>query len=30
MYRLLLHKWSFSSKVPQKRFVKAASKEEKE
>jgi transposase len=29
VYRIL-HKWGFSSKVPQKRFVKAASKEEKE
>ena len=29
VYRIL-HKWGFSSKVPQKRFVKAPSKEEKE
>jgi transposase len=28
IYRLL-HKWGFSAKVPQKRFVRAASKEEK-
>jgi transposase len=27
--RRLLHKWGFSSKVPQKRFVRTASKEEK-
>ena len=30
VYRLLLHKWEFSSKVPRKRFVSTASKEEKE
>jgi len=29
IYRLL-HKWGFSAKVPQKRFVNTASKEEKE
>lgn len=29
VYRLL-HKWGFSSKVPQKRFVNTSSKEEKE
>jgi putative transposase len=28
IYRLL-HKWGFSAKVPQKRFVRSASKEEK-
>ena len=28
--RRLLHKWGFSAKVPQKRFVNTASKEEKE
>ena len=28
IYRLL-HKWGFSAKVPQKRFVRTASKEEK-
>jgi transposase len=28
IYRLL-HKWGFSAKVPQKRFVRAAFKEEK-
>ena len=28
VYRLL-HKWGFSAKVPQKRFVRTASKEEK-
>lgn len=27
--RRLLHKWGFSSKVPQKRFVRTATKEEK-
>ena len=30
IYRLLLHKWGFSPKVPQKRFVNTSSKEEKE
>ena len=30
VYRILLHKWGFSSKVPRKRFVSTASKEEKE
>lgn len=29
VYRIL-HKWGFSSKVPRKRFVSTASKEEKE
>ncbi|MER5174184.1 MAG: winged helix-turn-helix domain-containing protein [Candidatus Nitrosocosmicus sp.] len=29
MYKLL-HKWGFSSKVPEKRFVNSDSKEEKE
>ena len=29
IYRLL-HKWGFSSKVPHKRFINTASKEEKE
>jgi transposase len=28
IYRLL-HKWGFSAKIPQKRFVRTASKEEK-